>query len=100
MVGFLFLNGEYSSDPNLIDVRLGYLLSEETWGRGLGSELIKGLIDWCRNAENVSSISGGVEIGNKASIRVLEKHGFGILTLEEPSEGMIFLGRKFKPRKL
>ncbi len=97
VVGFLFLNGEYSSDPNLIDLRLGYLLSEEVWGKGLGSELIKGLVEWCEKAGNISSISGGVEISNKASIRVLEKNGFSILSSEEPHKGMIFLERKFKP---
>ncbi len=97
VVGFLFLNGEYSSDPNLIDLRLGYLFSEEVWGKGLGSELIKGLVEWCEKAGNISSISGGVEISNKASIRVLEKNGFSILPLDEPQEGMIFLERKFKP---
>lgn len=79
LVGFLFLNEEYSSDTNLIKLRLGYLLSKETWGRGLGSELIKGLLAWCVKAGNVSSILGGVEIKNKASIRVLEKNGFSLL---------------------
>ena len=97
VVGFLFLNGEYSSDPNLINLRLGYLFSEEVWGKGLGSELIKGLVEWCEKARNISSISGGVEINNKASVRVLEKNGFSILPSEEPQENMIFLERKFKP---
>jgi len=95
LAGFLFLNGEYVSDSNLIDVRLGYLLSEETWGKGLGSEFIKGLAACCEKAENISSISGGVEINNKASIRVLEKNGFEIMSSDEPIEGTIFLQRKF-----
>ncbi len=95
LAGFLFLNGEYASDSNLIDVRLGYLLSEETWGKGLGSEFIKGLVACCEKAESISSISGGVEINNKASIRVLEKNGFEMISSGEPIEETIFLQRKF-----
>jgi len=96
LVGFLFLNGEYLSGSNLIDIRLGYLLAEETWGKGVGSELIKGLVDWCANAGNVSSISGGVESSNIASMRVLEKNGFTIMTTAELPDGMIFMERRFR----
>jgi len=95
LVGFLFLNGEYYSDTNLIDIRLGYLLSEEIWGKGLGSELIKGLVVACENAGNVSSISGGVEISNKASIRVLEKNGFSSTSVEELPEDMMLMEKRF-----
>ncbi|MFT5090942.1 MAG: ribosomal-protein-alanine N-acetyltransferase [Candidatus Latescibacterota bacterium] len=96
LIGFLFLNEASTSDSKSIDIRLGYLLSQENWGKGLGSELIKGLVEWGEEMGNVSSISGGVEVDNKASIRVLEKNGFSILQKEDPSEGMLFLERKFK----
>ena len=94
VVGFLFLNGEPSTTPNQIDVRLGYLLAEEVWGRGLGSELIKGLVDWCEELGNVASITGGVELGNHASIRVLEKNGFIPQPNEDGPAGMIFLEKR------
>lgn len=55
-----------------------------------------GLVEWCEKMGNVSSISGGVEVENKASVRVLEKNGFSILPMEDPPEGMLFLERKFK----
>ena len=99
VVGFLFLNEEYSHQTGLIDLRIGYLLSKETWGKGLGSELIEGLVAWCEKAGNVSSITGGVEVSNKASIRVLEKNGFKIATGANPPERMVFLERLFSTGK-
>ena len=93
VAGFLFLNEEYSHQTGLIDLRIGYLLSRETWGKGLGSELIEGLVAWCEKAGNVSSITGGIEVSNKASIRILEKNGFKIATGANPPEGTVFFKR-------
>jgi predicted acetyltransferase len=95
LVGFLILNGEPASNPDLIDVHLGYLLSRQTWGKGIGSELIKGLVSWCEATENISSISGGVEVDNIASIRVLEKNGFTPTSSTPSAEGMTFLKKHF-----
>jgi len=61
------------------DVRLGYLLSEDTWGRGIASELVNGFVGWCRGQESISSIAGGVAHDNLASKRVLEKNGFQLV---------------------
>lgn len=52
------------------------MLAENTWGKGFASELIGGFVDWCRGKDNISSLAGGVEAGNAASRRVLEKSGF------------------------
>jgi RimJ/RimL family protein N-acetyltransferase len=59
-----------------IEVRLGYLLAEEAWGRGLGSELLAGIVAWCERRPDVRSLVGGVARENVASIRLLERHGF------------------------
>jgi ribosomal-protein-alanine N-acetyltransferase len=59
-----------------VDLRLGYLLAESAWGRGLGTELVAGFIEWCRSGSAVRSIAAGVELDNKASARVLTKNGF------------------------
>jgi len=71
LIGFLFLydagEGEY---------HLGYLLSEPTWGKGLATELIKGLLEAGRAQSDLKKILGGVAELNKASIKVLEKTGF------------------------
>lgn len=60
------------------DIRLGYVLATEAWGRGLATELVEGFVTWCRGA-GVASIVAGVEAGNPASVRVLEKTGFTLL---------------------
>lgn len=58
-------------------VRIGYMLAERWWGQGIGTELLKGFVDWARSA-GVSSIVGGVERDNVASQRVMEKTGFAV----------------------
>ena len=76
-VGLLILfemPAEEGSD--LVDVRLGYFLAESVWGRGLGTELVAGFVDWCRSEPRIRSIAGGVEADNAASARVLTKNGF------------------------
>ena len=53
------------------------MLAESAWGKGFATELITGLVNWCR--ENaIKSITGGVEHNNPASARVLEKCGFSV----------------------
>lgn len=94
VVGFLFLYESKSSD-NSIDLRLGYLLSESVWGKGLGSELIKGLVECCEKHNDIKSITGGVEIENIGSIRVLEKNGFVTIQSNDHHGNVIFLERKF-----
>jgi [ribosomal protein S5]-alanine N-acetyltransferase len=94
VVGFLFLYESKASD-NSIELRLGYLLSESVWGKGLGSELIKGLVEWCEKQNNIKSISGGVEIENTGSIRVLEKNGFSIVQPKDSQENVVILERRF-----
>ena len=61
---------------NGIEVRLGYLLAEASWGMGLATELVDGLVRWCRAQPRIQSIAGGVAPDNPASKRVLEKNGF------------------------
>lgn len=61
-----------SRRPN---VHIGYLLAEDTWGQGLASELIVGLVEALSLLAPVRLV-GGVERGSSASARVLEKAGF------------------------
>ena len=80
----LLLFFESDEDPSRVDVRLGYLISESAWGHGFATELVRGFVGWCRS-QDVSSITGGVERGNAASIRVLEKNGF----VRTPNDGPV-----------
>lgn len=91
IIGFLFLYTEDESEAPT-DLRLGYLLDESYWGKGLGSELIGGLVSWCKKELSLKSISGGVERNNIASIRVLEKNGF--LKTDEVLPGNMLLYRQ------
>ncbi len=76
-VGLLILFESASQqDPDRIDVRLGYVLAESAWGKGLASELVQGLVDWASAEPSIRSISGGVARDNDASARVLLNNGF------------------------
>jgi len=89
IIGFIFLYlGNQTNET--YELRLGYLLSESIWGKGVGSELIKGLIEWCSNTKMVSSISGGVEKDNIGSIKVLEKNGFYKSNEELPENMLLY----------
>ncbi len=62
-----------------LDVRLGYVLAASSWGKGLASELVGGLIGWAETEPTIRSISAGLAPDNLASARVLRKHGFSPL---------------------
>ena len=75
IIGLMFLYESESKDLS-IEVRLGYLIAQKHWGKGYATELIQGLVHWCKSIEKIKSISGGVESGNIGSIKVLERNGF------------------------
>lgn len=89
VIGFVFLY-PIDLEANKIDLRFGYLLSELSWGKGFGTELVQGLVNKCQDMGNIKSISGGVEKDNIASIKVLNKCGFHILSQNEKDENVIF----------
>ena len=59
-----------------MDLRIGYLIAEQDWGKGLATELLAGLVAWARSQPSVHSVTGGVDPANLASARVLTKNGF------------------------
>jgi len=75
-VGLVLLFEEARAAGDGVDVRLGYLLAESAWGRGLGGELLGGFVAWCRRRGDIRAVIGGVAPENLASIRLLERHGF------------------------
>lgn len=76
-VGLMILHEtDAEAVPNGIEVRIGYLLAEPAWGKGYASELIREFVGWCRAHKMICSLDGGVERGNPASARVMEKNGF------------------------
>jgi len=63
-------------DDSMVDVRIGYVIAEASWGRGFATELLSGLIDWIRTERSVHTLTGGVDLTNLASVRVMENNGF------------------------
>lgn len=57
-------------------VHLGYLLGETYWGKGLATELLRGLVGWYAKQGEPAELLGGVERDNIASAKVLQKVGF------------------------
>jgi ribosomal-protein-alanine N-acetyltransferase len=74
-VGLVVL-AEVPLDDSMVDVRIGYVIAEEAWGRGLATELLSGLVDWARTLPLARTLTGGVELTNHASVRVMENNGF------------------------
>lgn len=68
---------EDSTSTTKSDLRLGYIFSQSSWGNGYATELVSGLITWCKESRStVRTVSGGVAKDNISSVRVLEKSGF------------------------
>jgi RimJ/RimL family protein N-acetyltransferase len=71
------------------NVRIGYMFAEMAWGNGYATELIRGFVDWCRNAR-IRKIIAGVASENLASQRVLHKCGFSQSIHKEDSAELFF----------
>ena len=67
-------------------VHIGYLFAEPAWGKGYAKELLAGLVEWQSSLGGPVTLLGGVEKGNAASARVLEKAKFH-LAMELSTEG-------------
>jgi RimJ/RimL family protein N-acetyltransferase len=78
LLGLLIL-AEFVDSEFLTTVHLGYLFSEVAWGKGYATELIAGLVTWCKGEGQSVQLFGGVENGNTASSRVLQKNGFELV---------------------
>lgn len=92
LIGFLFL---YPTNKN--NYHFGYLLSEKHWGKGYGTELIKGLLIWCKTQVEIKTLIGGVDQNNIGSIKVLEKNGF--VTKNKNTDTILFYEYCFIPKK-
>ncbi len=89
-IGFIILFE--TANHNSLELRLGYMLTEAVWGKGLASEPINCFIQWC-NHHAVASVTGGVEHDNIASRRVLEKCGFTRDPASENADELMFIWR-------
>ncbi len=85
-VGLLTLYGSVCAEGSA-ELRIGYLLARAAWGRGLASELVEGLVAWCRAQCGPGRLVAHVTPANLASRRVLEKSGFRLVCEAGASAG-------------
>ena len=83
IIGFVFL-----SESDVATAHLGYLLAESHWHQGYGSELLIGLLQYCRDNQWVEKLIGGVDVKNEASEKLLQKAGF--VAMEGNNQSVIF----------
>lgn len=74
LVGLIILASDHD-ERDRPTIHLGYLVAESVWGQGAASEIVKGLFSSLRKAAPLRLV-GGVDTGNPASARVLQKAGF------------------------
>ncbi len=56
-----------------------YGMYRDYWGRGLGTELLTGLLGWARNQLDLDELRATVHRDNAASIAMLERQGFALV---------------------
>lgn len=71
LIGFIFIHENTDATAHI-----GYLLAESHWGKGLATELLKGLINTVHITEPWKMLIAGVDTSNLASINLLIKAGF------------------------
>jgi ribosomal-protein-alanine N-acetyltransferase len=58
------------------ELELVYGLAESHWGRGYAAEAARAVLDYCFDALGMPAVRASTDVGNAASIRVLERLGF------------------------
>lgn len=64
-------------------VHVGYIFGKKFWGKGLATELLRGLVDELAVDKFSGEIHAGVAMGNPASVAVLKKVGFEAMRKSE-----------------
>ena len=96
LIGFIFLYETTTEGQSTnIDLRFGYLLAETSWGQGMGTEVVKGLLQWGKAVGTIQSLAGGVARTNIGSIKVLEKIGFTTSALDADTAEVLFYEYRF-----
>ncbi len=57
-------------------IEIGYTLGENYWGKGLGTEVCKALVEYCRSLATDTNIVAVTDLDNIGSQKVLTKTGF------------------------
>ena len=78
---------------------LGFYLSRAYWGKGLATEAGRALVNFGFGELGLSRIVAAVQVGNDASVRVMEKLGF-VLVRTETGECRSFYHFELRPDAL
>lgn len=74
--------GLYPGDAKPGEATLAFTLAKPYWGRGLATEAGRAFIDFGFQRLRLKRIVAVAEVGNAASLRVLEKLGFSLVRTE------------------
>ncbi|GAB3910132.1 GNAT family N-acetyltransferase [Larkinella knui] len=66
------------TDIHRLSGEIGYWLGEPYWGRGIATAAIRQLVQYTFATTDLVRLFAGIFAYNKASMRVLEKNGFGL----------------------
>jgi ribosomal-protein-alanine N-acetyltransferase len=66
----------YYYKPEHKKAEVGFWLLPKFWNKGITTEVLKEVIEYCRTEKNIHRLEAFVETENIASSRVLEKNGF------------------------
>ncbi|KGP71031.1 GNAT family N-acetyltransferase [Pontibacillus yanchengensis] len=81
------------------EFEVGYRFSEKYWGKGYGSEILNGLLEFCLNDLAISKVISIVEKENIHSIRILENSPMQFISEyeEEDTNNIVRLYRLENP---
>ncbi|UXX78177.1 GNAT family N-acetyltransferase [Reichenbachiella carrageenanivorans] len=65
---------------NTDHIELGYRLDKPYWGKGLATEVAKGIVDYAKAHLAIDKLVAVTDLDNKASQQVLTKIGFSYLS--------------------
>jgi len=86
LIGICIIKEAKKTKP--ISAEIGFQLNNRYWGKGLGTELAKGVIDICKNDLQISDLRALVNKRNSPSIHILEE--VGMKKLDENETQWIF----------
>ena len=66
----------YFHKPEHKKAEVGFWIFPQYWNKGIATEVLRAVIEYCRAQKDIHRLEAFVEEGNVASSRVLEKVGF------------------------
>ncbi|MCF4097602.1 GNAT family N-acetyltransferase [Maritalea mediterranea] len=70
------------------EIEIIYGLSQEEWGKGLGTEIVQGLVNAARDRYELIPLQATVDPQNSRSIKLLKKIGFELFAKTKDEDGL------------